>query len=266
MSFLVALSLVIGIAASGLSIYEFLIKKRASGTIYAAVAAVLIIAAIIISTIPIPSGSTASGNNEPGNTPTSTISPQQGTTVTTIPTSPPTAILPCNVDVGTWTGGSPDWKTLNGVLLNDGTRGSDGAPGGPTIVAPCQLGNATNYAVETKIQVTSRDFYYKCFGIAVRGSSASNGWQGYQAGTECQGYGTLHLGGVWYDGGVAGPFDPGQNLHTYRVEVNGNVITFLVDGSPLLTLTDNRYLTGSQVGLFEYGLQLQVASFVVTAL
>lgn len=208
--------------------------------------------------------------------PASGNTPVQGNTTTTSvipsPTSPPPtptpiAVLPCIVNVGTWTGGSPDWKTLNGILLDDGTNRWSG--NGPTIVAPCQLGNATNYAVETKIQVTEK-VNFSCFGITVRGSSTSNGWQGYMAGVgQCNNWPNAYITGPGYPGdaaGVNGPFDPGGLSHTYRVEVKGNVIKFLIDGSPLLTLTDNRYLTGSQVGLWDDAMQLQVTSFVVTAL
>ena len=240
-------------------------------------AAIATIISCIVIFIPRGSGPNPNANSStPSPSDNTTPSPAGGnatnTPLATVPT--PAAIFPCNVDVGTWTSGSPDWKMLNGMLLNDGTNTNPSGPG-PTIVAPCQLGNATNYAVETKIQATGPTSY-ACFGITVRGSSAPNGWQGYLASVggpyadHCDVWGEAWISGSSYLGdGVGqakGPFDPGQNSHTYRVEVNGNVITFLVDGSQLLTLTDNRYLTGSQVGLWDYGMQLQVTSFVVTAL
>lgn len=58
-------------------------------------------------------------------------------------------------------------------------------------------------------------------------------------------------------------FDPSKGTHTYRVEVSGNVMKFLIDGTPTLSLTDNRYLTGTQVGLWSKNVQLQVTSFKV---
>lgn len=42
-----------------------------------------------------------------------------------------------------------------GMVLNDGTNGNATSNNGPTLVAPCQIGTATNYAVESKIQVIS---------------------------------------------------------------------------------------------------------------
>jgi hypothetical protein len=195
---------------------------------------------------------------------------QQPTPTSAAPTDTPTAsaTLPCNVPVSTWTGGSSDWKALNGTLLNDGSNTNPNLGNGPTVVAPCQLGSVANYAVEAKIQVTSGR---GCFGITVRGSTATNGWQGYMAGVgDCSyPWGNAYIGGPGYNSdssNVKGSFDPGTNSHTYRVESNGNAIKLLIDGSPLLTLNDNRYLAGAQVGLWSSGVQLQVASFVVTAI
>lgn len=231
----------------------------------------VVMAGILIHMASAPQGNTSNttvsgGELSAGSAPTQATP----TSVPTIPTATPTpaAIFPCTVAIGTWTGGSPDWKLLNGMLLNDGSSTNFDTGNGPTIVAPCQLGSAANYAVETKIQLTSGS---GCFGITVRGSSVSSGWQGYMAGVGgCSSYwGDAYIAGPGYvsdSARVRGAFDPGNHLHTYRVEANGNVIKFLVDGSPLLTLTDNRYLTGSQVGLWSDGVQLQVTSFAVTSL
>ena|SRR2546421_10071481 len=45
-----------------------------------------------------------------------------------------------------------------------------------------------------------------------------------------------------------------------------NTIKFFIDGGLVLSLTDNRYLTGSEVGLWCQNVQLEVSSFKVTAL
>jgi hypothetical protein len=242
--------------------------------IFIASTAILLVVVIVLSLIvmrastspssPLPGG-LATPTAQIGTTPTSAV-PSSISLPTATPT--PVATLPCVVNVGTWTGGSADWKSLNGMLLDDGTNTNFSKYDGPTIVAPCQLGNTTNYAVETKIQKTSG---HKCFGITVRGSSASSHWQGYMAGVgDCvYSWGNAYIGGPGYNSdssSVKGSFDPGTNGHTYRVEANGNIIKFLIDGSPLLTLTDNRYLTGSQVGLWSDGAQLQVTSFEVMSL
>ncbi len=109
-------------------------------------------------------GSTASKNSATSSVPTpapSVLAPTSSVptpappsvTASTPPSSSVTSELPCAVDLSTWKTGSADWEILNGVLLNTGTN--ENFPDGPTIVAPCQLGNTVNYAVETKIQVIS---------------------------------------------------------------------------------------------------------------
>jgi hypothetical protein len=178
--------------------------------------------------------------------------------------------LPCTVNLSTWTDGSSDWKILNGTLLNDGTKNNWDGTGGPTIVAPCDAGSTVNYAVETKVQVTSSQ-YDACFGITVRGNPNANGWQGYKAGVgDC--------GGNLDKSRVSGPdyyndsqrkdasFNPGPSVHTYRVEVKDNTIKYFIDGGLVLNLIDNRFLTGSEVGLWDQNVQLTVVSFKVTAL
>lgn len=218
---------------------------------------------------PIPTATQPAATPTTAPTATSTTQPAASPTAQNTPTAVTQSGLPCTVDIGTWAGGSSDWKILNGTLLNDGTNNNYSTDSGPTIVAPCQLGNTSNYTVEAKIQVISVG-YSPCFGITVRGTPSTNNWQGYSAGVGNCGYelSTAYVGGPDYSNdqaGVSAAFDPGKNVHTYRVEVNNNVITFYVDGSLLLTLTDNRYLTGAQVGLWDQDVQLQVTSFSVTA-
>ena len=202
-----------------------------------------------ISSTPVPATSTP---NAPA-----TVVPAAAT-----PTSQPISGLPCNVGIGTWTGGSPDWVVHNGILFNDGSNGSNN---GPTIIAPCQPG-ATNYAVQAKIQVTNQSG--GCFGLVFRGSSTQNGWQGYKA--DVCGLNTAYISD--YEGGNAltqAPFTPGTTAHTYRAEVKDNSIKFFIDGNLVDTTTDNRLLTtemGEGVGLYSQNVQLQVTSFQVMAL
>lgn len=190
------------------------------------------------------------------------------------PTLTPTVLsqtLPCAVNLSTWTDGSSDWKILNGSLLNDGTKGGWDGQGGPTIVAPCDTGTATNYAVEAKIQVISTQSYNNCFGISTRGNPSSNGWQGYKAGVgDCGGgLDKARMSGpnYYYDSQRKdASFNPGTSMHTYRVEVKDNTIKFSIDGGLILNMVDNRYLSGSEVGLWSQNVQLTVLSFKVTAL
>jgi hypothetical protein len=205
----------------------------------------------------------------PTPTPTDTTNATNTSTPVSTAAVPVQTGLPCKVDLSTWTDGSGDWKILNGALLNDGTGNWDNQ--GPTIVAPCQLGSTTNYAVEAQIQVVSTG-NNPCFGITVRGTPSSNGWQGYKAGVgDCGYYGlsSAYIGGSSYNNDQAeksATFNPTTTKHTYRVEARNNTITFFIDGGQILTMNDNRYLTGAEVGLWSQGTQLDVFSLQVVAL
>jgi hypothetical protein len=62
------------------------------------------------------------------------------------------------------------------------------------------------------------------------------------------------------------PFNLDKNLHTYRMEVKGNTISFLIDGAKTVTTTDNQYLEPGEVGLWCSLDQIAVRSFKITAL
>jgi len=191
MSFLVGLSLVFGIAASGLSIYEFLKKHKASGTIYAVVAVALILAAFFVAILPSLSGSAVSGSNKPGNTPTSTISSQQGTTVTTVPTTsatiaptqnPTTTPTPtldysaaqpgpgpqCDTNGGIWTE-----KALNQIKCVSGTEISSNYNSLGYLYL--QLPNNATFSSNNKISIMGGNLSYVtgsvCLGLAEQGTS-----------------------------------------------------------------------------------------------
>jgi serine/threonine protein kinase len=203
-------------------------------------------------------------------------------TVDTSPTansSPTVAVTPgTTVYTADWSNGmhgwagSPDWKVLNGVLLNDGTNGNVMA--GQTITPPYQLGGILDYALETTIQVVSYNSgNYPQFGFALRGSTVSNNWQGYAtaiAYIDAKNYGNIcNVQITTQDYGnqlIKTPFDPGKGKHTYRFEAKGNTLRFFIDGGNVLEVADNRYLTGSLLGLWCYQAQLNVTSFKIIAL
>src|SRR6266704_2884949 len=142
-----------------------------------------------------------------------------------------------------------------------------------TIVPPYQVSNTADYAIEANIQLISYGYVGEgssSFGISLRGTSTTNGWQGYTGGllafNEYQRY--MQITGPDIFGALKrGDFDPGStSSHTYRVEVKGNDIKLLIDGSIRLEVTDNRYLSGAQVGFWCFGPQISVSSFKVFAL
>jgi hypothetical protein len=50
------------------------------------------------------------------------------------------------------------------------------------------------------------------------------------------------------------------NWHSYRVEVRGNDIKFLIDGQSVIEAIDNHHLTGNSVGLFSNGMVINSAA------
>ncbi|HLL78763.1 MAG TPA: family 16 glycoside hydrolase [Ktedonobacteraceae bacterium] len=243
-SIIVAVGVILGIVSSCIAIYEFpsfFSNMRASGV------------------TPTPGASQPA----PGNTPT------QGLTITPEPTQPlspsPSGTLPYQADAS-WSGwsGTKEWNILNGMLTNNGS----GYPGQPTILAPVVL-SVSDYAVEAKIQVVNWPrCCYSQFAIVVRASNGSGYWQGYSVGVDLQNPSaeiSAHAGDF---GSLLGnaPFDPGAGWHTYRVEVKGDTIKLLIDGGVKMSLVDNSYLSGGQVGFWSYEVQLNISSFKIVAL
>jgi serine/threonine protein kinase len=190
----------------------------------------------------------------------------------TLPIPVPGRVLYESHDFRGWTGTS-DWKVLSATntLVNDATSIHSQPPYGPSIPAPYLVQGSNDYAVEARIQVTGTNalFFHPWFGITVRGKPVGASWQGYYVGVGCNSYLTsVFITDVnTIDSYLKeAQFAPGTSWHTYRVEVKANTIWFLVDGGLLLELQDNTYLTGGQVGLFCYSVQLSVSDFKVIGL
>jgi hypothetical protein len=192
---------------------------------------------------------------------TKSPSPKPTSSLTTTP------ITTCTISPDKWATGSDGWKISNGVLSNDGT-GSFDVSGGPTIVAPSCQPPRPDYAVEVKIQVTPTA-NGGAFGIDVRAAQPVTGvWQGYSAYID---YSTAKviLSTIDKKTRNISSFDInkiGTKVHTYLVEAKGNTITFSIDGNQVATITDNKYTSPGQVGLWCSGVPLTVSSFKVVAL
>jgi hypothetical protein len=153
-----------------------------------------------------------------------------------------------------WAGDS-SWKALRGTLL------SDGADSASTVFAPYDTRTISDYAVEARIRVIKQDR----FAVVLRHSADDEGYIGVV---------TDHSAwlGVGPDPYFAEPigtgqaFNPGSDWHTYRVEADGNVLRFLIDGAQYGTATDNRVLSGGMSGLCSRASQLEVSSFAVLRL
>jgi serine/threonine protein kinase len=159
--------------------------------------------------------------------------------------------------------GSEDWKTVRGMLVDDGTNSSRGV-----ITAPYQLGSITDYAVEAQIQVVrgiDDGFCSESFGALVRTTEEG----GYLAGAGPVGCSNAFIASIAGRNGQTlqvKSFTAGTDWHTYRVEVRGNAIRLLVDGVAILETVDNRYLAGGQVGLASRSVVLNVRGLKVIKL
>jgi hypothetical protein len=182
--------------------------------------------------------------------------------------------------------GSAGWSAVDGVLMNDGTRGDsyDNAP----LLAPCTPAT-TEYAVQVDIQLVAysdsgawtgadgfglvlrrgpegglRVGHYASAGMLAFGSAATVDPDGAHYGIYAS---NAPSGALFTDGVIADAyFRPRLDWHTYRVEARGNQYTVFIDGSQVLEVRDNRYLTPGRVGVWSDHCQISVRSFVVEAL
>ena len=183
-----------------------------------------------------------------------------------LPHPPKPAVVVCqSSSTDSWKGWSlkSGWKQLNNMLLNDGTNG--GYNGRPTLVAPASCQPKTmDYAVEARIQVVNLGDNYSGFGINVRGIPSSPTETGYSIYIDATSGAEIAV--VQGDVLKNAPFTPGTNFHVYRAEVKGNTITFLIDGTAVASVVDNRFISAGEVGLWCANAQIEMSSFKIVAL
>jgi hypothetical protein len=148
------------------------------------------------------------------------------------------------------------WKTLNGMLLNDGSNTEGPSWKSRWIAAPFQPSEA-DYAIEAEIQLIGNS---GCggFGIVARGS--------YQGGAYACGNQRAYIASKDGDIVKEQDFSRGSDWHTYRFEVQGNTLRLKIDGSVIVEVTDNRYLDSGMVGLWSDRNQINVRSYKVLRL
>ena len=177
-------------------------------------------------------------------------------------TAPPGTVLyqaDWSGGLGGWSGG-PDWRTANGMLVNDGARERS------IILAPYRP-ETPDYAVEAEIQRTDTNAGYVSFALLARGDLRRGYWAGAHVGT-----GRSPMVGL--DAELVGEvkelvrrsFDPGREWHQYRIDVRGNSIRMYLDGGLVADVVDDSYRTGVETGLWSWGTQINVRSFRVLAL
>src|SRR5882724_1870046 len=238
------------------------------GVISVLLVVVIILGVVIIHLLTSPSQISFRPLVSPTSTAT-TVSSQIGATPTIVaPTPSPTSTsgsVLCQADwsngLNGWIG-TPDWKTLNSVLINDGTNGGSQDP--PTLLAPCDLNSVPNYRVEVKIQMQSQG-YDPGFGFYVRYRSDSN--SGYMVGNTtayggCSAVCSLSIAPTsdFYTPIENIKFVPGTVMRTYTIEMKDNHIKVFIDGGFVTDVTDNRSLSGGSVGFWDKDVQLAVSS------
>lgn len=162
--------------------------------------------------------------------------------------------------------GTPDWGHLNGMVTNDGS-----SSGGSWLPVPYTVQGTNDYALEAEIQVVKPSTDGGEFGLSVRHTDKGdyNGHILYPSccdspvstGIDAVSFTT----GVWDHLGQQN-YDPATDWHTYRLEAKGNQLRFLIDGSPVAAVNDNRYLRAGIAGLWCNKVQIVVRRVIVVAL
>jgi len=202
--------------------------------------------------------------------PSGSASTQVRTPATPSPTATPQSVLPYQADwstgMGGWTG-SKDWAVVNGMLVNDGTHSGTS---NMTAAAPDTFAGISDYAVEADIQVVKAEIYNPSFGFVTRATDDNTG---YGVGFHYEnGPGYNYDSAVIWQAKSGSPstidkrlFNPSTVWHHYLARMKGNVISEEIDGSTVLTATDNTYLTGGRIGMWSDRVQINVRNFRVSA-
>ncbi len=158
-----------------------------------------------------------------------------------------------------WTG-SERWKVLNGQLLNDGRDNSSiSAPYTPDIL---------DYAIEARIQIirVHDAGWGNCSRIGIFARAGKDNL-GYQGKIECVRLEAPYAGSaqITADDTLArADYSPGSDWHTYRLEVQGNHVSFLIDGALILETRSNAFLSPGRIGIRNDYVEVAISSFRVT--
>ncbi len=193
-------------------------------------------------------------------TPATTSSTTTSAPITTTTTTP-AVVAPGTVlyEIHDWSGNSSwaltgQWKTVTRMLVADGTEMS-------IAIAPLQLGNRPDYAMEAEIQAVGDERNLR-FYLEARLINGVGYWGG--PGLE-NGNRYMRIG---YDQTSIArtTFSIDGDWHTYRFEVNGNNLKLFFDGAEVARAMDNRVLEAGTAGIYCAGGQINVRAFRVIAL
>jgi hypothetical protein len=202
------------------------------------------------------------------------------TTATIAPTATPRNLSPgtvlCSFEAGAsdwseWPTGGSSWSLLNGKLLSNGQNSGDQL--GPILYAPSRCDPPTgDYFVTAKMRVVQIGGFTSGFGLEARINTLQDGLYSYSGSLAnwsdpASASILLRDGNSLPVGLISADFAIGTAIHTYKLQVQGNTVSFFIDGVPLLTIQDNNDLMAGQVGMWDgSGNQIEVSSFSVTTL
>jgi len=142
---------------------------------------------------------------------------------------------------------SSEWKTSNGLLLSDGSNGTDhSATDGTDSATPPYQPQTANYAVEARMQILhSADPCYLGFRGRFQPDASGSWYDGYAV--EYDSYFGDDLIATFSPNNYftvlkSAIYNPGLGWHTYRAEFKNNQITFKIDGNVVLQVLENSYL------------------------
>jgi hypothetical protein len=219
-------------------------------------------------TAPETTTTTLLGTTETPGAPTTTLF---GGTTTTMPAGPTTTTMLLPPTTGTlpaaetvlyeitdWSAGlsgwaaAGQWKMVAGMLVTDGSSDS-------FAVAPVDLGEQRNYAVECEIQILAPEAGTDVYLLA-RMTNGLGYWAGFNGENE-----RLVIGFGQSDIADAHFALDGQ-WHKYRLEVYDNTLKLRFEDAELAQAMDNRALEAGTVGIYCGKGQINVRAFRVVAL
>ncbi len=170
-----------------------------------------------------------------------------------------------------WTtrnGGSGSWRTKNGALVSPPVTYQHPAT---LIRPPFQPGahGIANYAVQFQARPVARGIG---FHVSIRRQGQR--YDDFSASGCCTN--TTSLSIIYRDEGTGAGYDTiigdahlppiDARWHTYRLEVQGEKLRFIVDGRPLIRGLDRHLLAGGEVNLSGLDVPIRIRDFTIVSL
>jgi serine/threonine protein kinase len=216
----------------------------------------------------------AAPTDTPTSTPSATGTPVATETATANASTPTATVIPAGTTLYTadWSSGlngwvgSSAWKVSAGLLLSDGTQNNGLAE--TLIVCPYSV-SVADYQIEAQIQILRQSVesgYGGSMGLFIRGDGQNNGYFVGDSDFSVIFVDVSSSNGSYINQLKTVSYSPDLNNHTFLLQAQGNTITLSIDGGKYLSISDNTYISGGQVGVFAANDEIEVRSFKVIAL